>query len=151
MFKKKQSVFSHPAAKRKMLCLAMGVGFGFLCAYLAASNGMADKDFWWTPLMWSIVINRTLIGFVIFVVGVYNYIPIFKAKYPAWVRGAAIGAVFSLGMAIGVLMDPAMDRAEAMNIFWMTIAAGAVYGLIIDSVATALFGDGKKLTEGWQK
>ncbi|MBD3156536.1 hypothetical protein GF369_01785 [Candidatus Peregrinibacteria bacterium] len=149
MFKKKKSVFSHPASKRKMLCLAMGLGFGFLCAYLA-SSGMEGQDFWWTPLMWSIVINRTLIGFVVFVLGAYNYIPLFKSKYPAWLRGAAIGALFSLGMATGIFMNPEMAE-EATMIFWMTIAAGAMYGLIIDSVATALFGDGKKLTEGWQK
>lgn len=144
------STFSHPAAKRKITCVLMGIGFGFLCAYLA-SGGMEGKDFWWTILMWSIVVNRMLIGFVIFVVGAYNYIPLFKMKYPAWLRGAAIGAVFSLGMAMGVLMDPTMEYAEAMNIFWMTIAAGAFYGLVIDVTATALFGDGKKLTEGWQK
>lgn len=149
LFKKKQSVFSHPAAKRKMLCLAMGIGFGFLCAYLA-SSGMEGQDFWWTPLMWSIVINRILIGFVIFIVGAYNYIPLFKVKYPAWLRGAAVGALFSLGMAIGVFMNPEMAE-EATMIFWMTILAGSVYGLIIDSIATVLFGDGKKLTEGWQK
>ena len=47
-------------------------------------------------------------------------------------------------------MNPEMAE-EATTIFWMTVGAGAFYGLIIDVVATALFGDGKKLTEGWQK
>lgn len=143
-------VFSHPVFKRKLACVLMGLGFGFLCAYLA-SSGMEGQDFWWTPLMWAIVINRTLIGFVILIAGVFNYNAILKMKYWAWLRGAVIGAIFSLDMAIGVLMNPAMDSAEAMSIFWMTIVAGAVYGLIIDTVATALFGDGKKLTEGWSK
>lgn len=150
MFKKKKSVLSHPAAKRKMLCVLMGIVFGFLCAYLA-SSGMAGQDFWWTPLMWSIVINRTFIGFVIFIVGVYNYLPMFKRRYTVWLRGAVIGAIFSIGMGIGVFMNPAIDAAEATTVFWMTIGAGAFYGLIIDVVTTALFGDGKKLTKDWVK
>ncbi len=37
---------------------------------------------------------------------------------------------------------------EMRMIFWMTIAAGAVYGLIIDVIATKVAGDGKELMEG---
>jgi hypothetical protein len=143
-------IFSHPVVNRKIVCLLGGVGFGFLCAYFA-STGMVDQEFWWTPAMWGIVINRTLIGFFILLAGVFNYNALLKIKYWAWLRGAVIGTIVSFDLAVWNLMIPDMAASEVWFIFWMTILFGAIYGLIIDQVATWLFGDGKKLAEGWSK
>lgn len=141
-------LFSFPIVKRKLICILLGIGFGFLCAYFA-STGMEGQDFWWTPVMWGIVFNRFLIGLFITVMGVFNFNPVFKMKYWAWLRGAVIGAVVSIDLAVWNLMIP--DDPQIWFIFWMTILFGAIYGLIIDVVATAFVGDGKKLVEGWSK
>jgi hypothetical protein len=137
-----------PISKRKMICITLGIGAGFLCAYLASTSPNAAVDFWWSPLMWTIVFNRMLIGVFILIAGLMNYHPVFNMKFPAWLRGSVFGAFVSLDIAIPVFMSPNMAIDEMRMIFWMTIAAGAVYGLIIDVIATKVAGDGKELMEG---
>lgn len=144
-------LFSYPAVKRKLICVLMGIGFGFLCAYLSSSGMEKGVDFWWTPLMWAIVFNRFLIGLFVYFAGAINYNPWLKWRWWSWLRGFVVGAIVSIDMAIGIFMSPTMSSSEALTIFWMIILAGAVYGLLIDLVATKVAGDGKKFIEGWAK
>lgn len=141
-------IFSLPVVKRKMVCMILGLGAGFLCAYLASTSPNIMVGFWWSPLMWAIVFNRILLGLFVFLGGFANYHPMFKVKFPAWLRGAVLGAFVSLDIAIGTFMAPNMEIDEMRMVFWLTLAAGAVYGLIIDVIATKVAGDGKELMEG---
>jgi hypothetical protein len=109
------------------------------------------SKFWWTPLMWAIVFNRFLIGLFVYFAGAINYDAWLKCKWWSWLRGFIVGAIVSIDMAIGIFMSPTTGSYDAVTVFWMTILAGAVYGLIIDLVATKVAGDGKKFTEGWAK
>lgn len=50
------------AQKRFAIAMPLGIAAGFLCAFLASSS---VPDIWWTPLMWTIVTDRILIGLVV--------------------------------------------------------------------------------------
>ncbi len=71
--------------------------------------------------------------------------PIFGFRCFPFLRGAILGAVVSLVNAFGILTMPTENAA---TIFWLTIGVGAIYGLIIDVVATKIGGEGKTLIEG---
>lgn len=66
-------------------------------------------------------------------------------------RGAFFGAIISLDIAIWVYVSSTTDQATKCRVFWMTILAWAVYGLIIDMVATKFGGQGKELLHKKQK
>jgi len=140
-------MYSLPMVKRKMVCTVMGIGFGFICAYLASKGSPeipADPNFWGSALMWSIVFNRFLIGMFIFIAGAFAIHPFGFRLYP-WFRGLMMGAFVSIGVAIGVYMSPVVPADMMCKIFWMTIISGGIYGMIIDVVATKIAGDGEKL------
>ena len=135
-----------PLLKRIILSTILGIASGFLCVYLASTNnpGIWDHN---SPAVWSIIYNRFLIGVVIGLAGFMTKNPIFNFKIPAWLRGIKIGILVSVPMAINSLMIPNMESSELWKIFWMTILAGAIYGLIIDVVASKFGGQGKELIE----
>ena len=135
-----------PLIKRLLISMILGIGFGLLCAYLASTK---DPSIWDTssPVFWSIVYNRFLIGVVIGIAGFMTKHPMFNFKIPAWLRGAKIGAIVSVAMAIDTLMIPDTPSSELWKLFWMTILAGAIYGLIIDVVASKFGGQGKELLD----
>lgn len=135
-----------PLVKRLLISSLLGIGFGLLCVYLASTK---DPSMWDTssPVFWSIVYNRFLIGFVIGIAGFMTKHPCFNFKVPAWLRGIKIGAMISLAMAINTLLAPGMESSELWKLFWLTILSGAIYGLIIDVVATKFGGQGKELIE----
>jgi hypothetical protein len=130
--------------KRFLIAGILGIAFGLLCSYLANSNA-PDPNFWGSALMYQIVFNRLLIGLVIAMAGAFTFCPICGMNCKAWLRGLFWGAIVSLDIAIGVYLGTGMDAETMRNIFWMTIGAGAVYGLIIDLVATKFAGEGKEL------
>jgi hypothetical protein len=142
--------FSSPLIKRKIVCVLLGIIFGFVCFGLAESN-MKEGTLWNTPAMWEILYNRLLIGIVIYLAGAFTYHKIFKFRIYPWFRGSIIGAIVSIDLAIGSLITPNMDKSHAWAIFGMTIIAGAIYGLIIDIVATKIGGEGKEIIEGWTR
>lgn len=135
---------SHPAQKRFLIAMPLGIAFGFLCSYVA-SRGMA-MAFWWTPLMWSIVTDRMLIGLVIGFAGAFEYHPILGFRLYPCIRGTILGAFVSLPLAIGGMISPSAD-ISAWSIFTATMIAGAIYGCIIDLVATRFGGQGVKIVK----
>jgi hypothetical protein len=142
-----KKLFSLPMVRRHITCVFLGIGFGFLCAYLASkgsSEMLGDSNFWGSALMWNIVFNRFLSGVMISLVGVFTIHPFFGFRLFPWLRGFFIGGFVSLDIAIGSLMSP-VSSEMAFQIFWMTILAGAIYGMIIDVTATKIGGEGEKL------
>lgn len=131
---------------RLVVCLALGLVFWLLCTYLASSN---NPGIWGTPLMWTLIANRVTIGFVIAIIGVFTHHPCFGFRLYPILRGALWWAIISVQLAIGIYMTPNMPASQQALLFWMTILVGAVYGLIIDLVATKLSSEGKKLLIKW--
>ena len=132
---------------RLLISVILWILFWLLCTWLASSS---TPDIRWTPLMRSILFNRFLIWIVIGIVWVYTIHPIFGFKTFV-LRGVLFGALISIAMAIGIYMDTTITSTEQCKIFWMTILAWAIYGLIIDIVATKLGGQGKELLHKKQK
>lgn len=99
--------------------------------------------------MWILIVNRITIGLVVGVVGVYTLHPVFGFPTPPYLRGAVFGALISVQLAIGVFIAPSAGPYSAMTLFWLTILVGALYGSVIDMIATKVGGEGKELL--WMK
>lgn len=92
------------------------------------------------PMFWFMLLNRLSIGFFVAIVGIVTVHPLFGFKmFP--IRGAFVGIWISLPMAASIFFEP----TAVWSTFWMIVLSGAVYGMIIDSVATKVAGQGKKL------
>jgi len=138
-----------PVKKRFAISITLGILFGFFCAFSAWKgnpelSGNPENCFFKSAITWCIVVNRFLIGLMIAFAGAFTHHPIFGFKcFPA-VRGAILGILVSLVNAIGILTVP----SEKMWMgFWLTIIFGAIYGMIIDIVASKFGGEGKVLLE----
>ncbi len=127
-----------PRQKRFLIALPLGIVAGLICTTLASSS---NPDIWGTALMWTILTDRILIGMVVGLAGTYTHHPVFGFPMPWYVRGFCLGVFVSLPLAAGAMMDP----NTAWSIFWATLIAGGVYGLIIDFFATKFGGEGKEI------
>lgn len=136
----------HPARKRFFTAVGLGVVAGLICIALV---GKAQPDIWDVKnmLFWTLLSDRILIGMMVAFAGAFTVHPIFGWKCFAWFRGPALGALVSLPIAFGALTDLTAIPPEttAAFIFWATVISGAVYGLVIDLVATKVGGEGKAL------
>jgi hypothetical protein len=133
--------------KRFLISIVLWILFWFVCTWLASSS---NPGIWWSALMWNLLFNRFLIGLVIAMMWVYTIHPVLWFKCFA-LRGAFFWAVISLDIAIGSYISNTADPATQFRVFWMTILAWAIYGLIIDIVATKFSGQGKELLHKKQK
>ncbi len=127
-----------PRQKRFLIALPLGIVAGLVCTFLASSS---TPDIWGTALMWTIIANRFVIGLVVGFAGAYTRHPVFNFPIPSYFRGFCLGVFVSLSLAAGVMMDP----TGTWMIFWATLVAGGVYGLIIDMLATKFGGEGKSI------
>lgn len=133
--------------RRMFTSVVLWILFGFLCAYFASTSSV-DPSYWGSALMWNIVFNRFLIWVVIAFSWFIMVHPLLKIRmYPA-IRGAVLWAWVSLDIAFGPFIS---WMENAMNIFFATIIMWAVYGLIIDIVATKVGGEWEMLLEGTRK
>jgi hypothetical protein len=112
--------------KRIIIATIFGVIFGIVCWWLASSSA---PTVWFMAL--SIILSRTLIGFVI-------GISVLKMEW--WLHGIIIGALFSLPMALNTLFIP----GNAVYIFLATIVMGIIYGFLIELFTTVVFKQGVK-------
>ena len=103
------------SAKRVILSTLLGVVAGIVC-YLLSKNEMAIDQ----AMMAGMVLNRTLIGFVIGISG--------WKKIPYLLHGMIIGLIVTSLMAV---YAPFMGAI-------MLLIAGAVYGLLIELIITKL-------------
>jgi hypothetical protein len=136
-----QAVFSHPMGKRKTICVLLGIFCGFACAYCRSINPELGLFVWGSPQMWHIVFNRFLIGIVVFLAGAFTHNPL-RWRLWSWFRGATIGALVSLDLALsGIVLN------LPLSVFWGTIVSGSICGLLIDVLATKFSGEGRKIIE----
>lgn len=142
----KKWVCSLPMVRRMWTSIVLWILFGVLCAYLV-SRWSTDQNYWWSVLMWNIIFNRFLIGLVIAFAWFIEVHPILKIRmYPA-IRWALLWAIVSLDVAIGTLIS---WKEDAWTLFWAFIIVWAVYGLIIDIIATKVWWEWEMLLE-WTK
>lgn len=110
--------------KRIIVATITGLITGIICWQFAASGGKELP----TVLTISIILSRTLAGFII---------GISVLKLIWLLHGAILGGIFSVPMALGVLMSPPFP--QQIMIFWSTIIMGIIYGILIDLTATVIF------------
>jgi hypothetical protein len=91
--------------------------------------------------MWTIITNRFLIGLVVGLAWAYTTHPVLGFKMPPCVRGFCLGVFVSLTLATGYMVN----ASATWTIFWATLIAGGVYGLVIDMLATKFGGEGKDM------
>ena len=89
------------------------------------------------------IINGLVIGTMLTLVGVFTWHPVFKFRIHPIFRGAFISAFVHLGYTIYTWPD--------QPLFWKTMIIAAVFGAVIDQMATQLYGEGEKLMEGMNK
>jgi len=126
-------------AKRMIVALSAGAGIGLFDIWLSSS---ATYDVWdlTGPGFWFMFLNRVSIGFFVAIAGIVTIHPQFNFKmFP--VRGAFVGLWLSIPMATYVFFYPTVTWSS----FWIICLTGAVYGVIVDVIATKFAGDGKKL------
>ncbi len=133
-----------PAAKRFLIAMALGLLFGLLCIALGASHQPALASPY-NPIFWTILTDRMLIGLVVALAGAFTLHPILGVRWLPCLRGACLGAMVSLPLAAGSLSGSPGPDLSPWGIFIATLIVGAVYGLIIDLVATRFGGEGNAL------
>ena len=138
--------------KRFLWGTLLGVGFGLLCftGFSSQSGFPAEIARWqvwsWSnPWMWGTIINRMVLGIVVAMSGFVVAQPLLGFKISPWMRGAKMGFLVSLPMAIGSLQSA--NSEVAWNGFWIVLIAGTIIGLIIDVIITKLSGEGKELMD----
>lgn len=142
---------SLPMVKRIFASILLWVTFGLLCAFLASKwdpNIASNPNYWGSALMWNIIWNRLMIGVMIAFAGFITFHPLLKIRMYPCLRGTVIGALVSLDISFGPFIS---GMENAWTVLAATVIAGAVYGMIIDYVATRYGWEGKALLEGTQK
>ena len=110
--------------KRVTIATIFGVICGFICMFLASSDGQLP----WA-LSVSIVTGRTLIGIAI-------GISALKMKW--WLHGPIMGVIFSIPMGFSSMLGAGVKFSPAM-LFTMTVVMGLIYGFIIELFTTVVF------------
>lgn len=134
-----------PEFRRWIICLVLGGVFGFICAYgrlMTTPELWAMEHYWWSAVMWGFVINRVLIGVMLFFAGGFLWCPWSGIRFFPWMRGALIGGIVSLDVSVGVLAQ----RGD-WDGFLEILIAGILYGVIIDVLATRFGGEGEELLD----
>ena len=113
-------------AKRVIIATLSGLLFGLVCYGLASSG---DYELHWA-IAAQIIASRTLMGFAI---------GISRLKMGHWaVHGIVMGLLFSLPLAFSGLVAEVPGFTPTM-MFVSTVGIGAVYGLLIEVITSAIF------------
>jgi len=131
--------FTLPIAKRKFFC----VGISTIAAILVALTLPAELIEKVPLVRAGAIINGVITGSFITLAGVFTWHPVFKMRLHPLFRGAMIAAF--------VHLDYTIYTWPQQDVFWKTLAIAAVFGAVIDLMATQLFGEGEKLMEGLTK
>ena len=128
-----------PFIKRKLFCVLVCLAAAILIAFTLPQE-LVDN----VPMVRAAtIINGLIIGVFITVAGVVTWHPMFKFRFHPLLRGASIAAFVHLDYTIYTWTD--------QPLFWKTMIIAAVFGAVIDMMATQLFGEGQKLLEGMNK
>ena len=138
--------------KRILLGTGLGVLFGFLCFAGFSSKPDIPADTaslqvwsWSNVWMWGTVANRAALGLLVALGGVMIRHPWLGFRLYPILRGAKLGAIASLPMAIGSLANANHDME--VSGFWIVLVFGTIIGAIIDIVITKFIGDGSVLCD----
>lgn len=124
-----------PFCQRKYFCVLVSVAAGLYMAFSMPGDLVAL-----VPMVRAaVIVNALILGFVITLAGVANRQPVFGFRFHPLLRGAVIGALIHLDFMIYAWSD--------QRVFWSTIIMAAIFGALLDWVATMLFGEGRKLTK----
>jgi len=112
--------------KRVIIATLAGLIFGLVCYILASGSGSLP-----VPVALNIIINRTLIGFVI---------GISALNLGHWaVHGIVMGLLFSLPMAFSGMMAPENPSFTREMMFASTVFMGIIYGFLIELITSIAF------------
>jgi hypothetical protein len=106
--------------KRVVLATVFGVVFGFVCMFLASAN--PEGELLTAGIKWSIVMSRTLTGFMI-------GISALRLKW--YLHGIVLGAVGSIPMAMATMQDPMIAISS--------VVMGVIYGFLIELLTSIAF------------
>ncbi len=136
--------------KRLLISSFLGILAGMLCFMGFSSKPdmpaeMAKLQIWsWNNfMMWSTIANRFAIGVMVGLGGYLTQSLVLGIKIHPWIRGAKIGFIISLSMALGALINP--DPTVAKTGFWLVLILGIIIGMLIDIITTKLTGEGSDL------
>ena len=112
--------------KRLIIATLGGVVCGGICLSFVFSGGEEVAS----PVIWQILLSRTLIGFAI---------GISCLKLGHWsIHGLVIGLLFSLPLAFSGLMAPENPEFSKSMMFFSTLILGGIYGILIE-LLTSVF------------
>lgn len=109
-------------SKRLILCTLLGLVFGVICWGMISTKDPSLG----TPGALTVILSRAIMGFAL---------GISRLPLRWWVHGTVLGALLSLPLAVSALGVAEMG----MGIAFATLVLGAIYGLIIELVATLVF------------
>ncbi|MBU2213166.1 hypothetical protein KJ996_00835 [Patescibacteria group bacterium] len=125
-----------PLFKRKTFCILVCLAAALLIAYTLPQE-LVDN----VPMVRAAtIINGVLIGAFLTFAGFVTWNPMMKMRIHPLMRGAALAAFVHLDYTIYTWPDPPL--------FWKTMIIAAVFGAVVDMMATQLFGEGEMLLEG---
>ncbi len=137
--------------KRTILGAILGGFAGVLCFAGFSSTPDMPSNFaqyqvwaWDNVMMWNTVVNRFALGVMVALAGTIVWHP-FGFRISPWMRGAKIGFLMSLTLAIGALMN--QNAEVARNSFAIVLVFGTIIGAVIDILITKFSGEGKDLLD----
>jgi hypothetical protein len=138
--------------KRMVFGSGLGLVAGLLCFAGFSSQPNIPAEYaqyqvwnWNNVWLWRTLLNRLVLGSMVAIAGFITVHPLLGFKISVWMRGAKIGFLISLPMAVGSLMNSNPEMAKSG--FWMVLIAGTIIGSIIDIVITKFSGEGRELCE----
>jgi len=136
--------------KRMVFGSGLGLVAGLLCFAGFSSQPNIPTEYaqyqvwsWSNVWLWRTLLNRLVLGSMVAIAGFITVHPLLGFKISAWMRGAKIGFLISLPMAVSSLMNSNPEMAKSG--FWMVLIAGTIIGLIIDVIITKFSGEGEEL------
>ena len=133
--------------------IAVGKGIGALiglAAFIFIPQFLPDAS---PTLKWGVFLWYIIFGAVIGVFGVMTKIPVLNIAMPWWFRGAYIGAFLNLTIALvaydtlGLLMLSVFGAGGLMSSPFWVVLEGAVFGFVIDYLATRFGGEGAAIVK----
>lgn len=135
MFFIMESLLSHPIVKRKMFCMLICIAAGIILA-LSLPGPLVNR----VPLAQAgAIVNGMIMGAMLTMAGLVNWHPAFNMRLHPIIRGGMLAAVVHLNYVIYAWYD--------QSTFWTTILLAAIFGAVVDALATQMFGEGKKLAQ----
>jgi len=135
-------VLSRRIIYKGIFCLLAGAALGLICSFMASIAMINWDGFWGSSIMWGVIYNRILIGFVVFGVSFIN--PFKKMQIKPWQRGFIVGCLVSIDLSIWFLM---IDHPKILYLFFSSMIIGGVYGVIIDHYSSKYFGHRHQLVK----